>query len=173
MKLFRVFLYAVQEHRFLNWSDDAGQRIPCFDSCQLIKTSMYNQFSPGLPKYLESVRVNIGMLVVRMDRRRQCTVMWLPNFLGWVDLVTHGSPLVHASRARELRYQPFVPLQHSSVTDQVHETLPSGLFKSTQWKFSLSDTRRIVFSHLADFLGPRSFSIITSTRPVYFIVHIC
>ena len=31
---------------------------------------MYNQFSPGLPKYLESVRVNIGMPVVRTDSRR-------------------------------------------------------------------------------------------------------
>ena len=31
-------------------SGDTGQRIPCFDSCQLITTSMCNQFSPGLLK---------------------------------------------------------------------------------------------------------------------------
>ena len=30
---------------------------------------MYNQFFPGLPKWLESVRVNIGMPVVRTDGR--------------------------------------------------------------------------------------------------------
>ena len=41
------------------------------------------------------------------------------NFLGWLDLVTHGSPLAGASRARELHYQSYVPLQHSSVTDPV------------------------------------------------------
>ena len=23
----------------------------------------------------------------------RCTVTWLPNFLGWVDLLTHGAPL--------------------------------------------------------------------------------
>ena len=28
----------------------------------------------------------------------RCTVTWLPNFLGWVDLLTHGAP-------RELRYK--------------------------------------------------------------------
>ena len=30
-------------------SGDTGQRIPCFDSCQLITTLMCNQFSHGLP----------------------------------------------------------------------------------------------------------------------------
>ena len=48
-------------------SSDTGQRIPCFDSCQLITTLMCNQFSPGLPKKLESVTVNIGFSVVRTD----------------------------------------------------------------------------------------------------------
>ena len=50
-------------------SGDTGQRIPCFDSCQLITTLMYNKFSPGLPNLLESARVNIGMPVVRTDGR--------------------------------------------------------------------------------------------------------
>ena len=52
---------------------DTGMRIPCFDSCQLITTLMWNQFShglPGLPKKLESVRVNIGIPVVRTDGLR-------------------------------------------------------------------------------------------------------
>ena len=26
----------------------------------------------------------------------RCTVTWLPNFLGWVDLLTHGAPLARA-----------------------------------------------------------------------------
>ena len=30
-------------------SDDTGQRIPCFDSCQLMTTLMCNQLSTGLP----------------------------------------------------------------------------------------------------------------------------
>ena len=50
-------------------SGDTGQRIPCFDSCQLITTLMCNYFSPGLPNSLESVRVNIGCPVVRTDGR--------------------------------------------------------------------------------------------------------
>ena len=50
-------------------SGDTGQRIPCFDSCQLMTTLMCNQLPPGLPKYGESVRVNIGMPVVRTDGR--------------------------------------------------------------------------------------------------------
>ena len=76
-------------------SGDIGQRIPCFDSCQLITT---NQFSPGLPrltKWLESVRVNIGIPVVRTDDRsgvrsrdyQNFKMGRLPNFL------THGAPL--------------------------------------------------------------------------------
>ena len=34
------------------------------------------------------------------------TVTWLPNFLGWVDLLTHGAPQ-GALRAPELRYNSF------------------------------------------------------------------
>ena len=48
-------------------SGDTGQWIPCFDSCQLITTLMCDQFSPGLPKKIESVKVNIGSPVVRKD----------------------------------------------------------------------------------------------------------
>ena len=48
-------------------SGDTGQWIPCFDSCQLITTLMCDQFSPGLPKKIESVKVNIGFPVVRTD----------------------------------------------------------------------------------------------------------
>ena len=35
----------------------------------------------------------------------RCTVRRLPNFLGWVDLLTHGAPLARTSRACELRYK--------------------------------------------------------------------
>ena len=52
------------------WLGDTGQRISCFDSCQLITTLMCNQFPTGLPKWLESVKVNIGSPVVRTDGRR-------------------------------------------------------------------------------------------------------
>ena len=58
-------------------SGDTGQWIPCFDSCQLIHgyylrlitTLMCNQFPPGLLKWLESVKVNIGFPVVRTGGR--------------------------------------------------------------------------------------------------------
>ena len=57
---------------------DTGQRIPCFDSCQLITTLMdchidvqyvCNISLPVLPNWLESVRLNIGFTVVRTDGR--------------------------------------------------------------------------------------------------------
>ena len=52
------------------------------------------------------MRVNIGFLVLTDDRSFGLfTVTSLPNFLGWVDLLTHGAPLVRASCSRELRYQ--------------------------------------------------------------------
>ena len=45
------------------WSADTGQRMPYFDSCQLITTLMCNsEFSLGLLNQLESVKVNIGSL---------------------------------------------------------------------------------------------------------------
>ena len=55
-------------------------------------------FSPGLPNYLESVRVNIGCPVVRTDCRSfgRRTVKWLQNFLKWVDSLTRGAPQVRA-----------------------------------------------------------------------------
>ena len=34
----------------------------------------------------------------------RCTVTWIPNFLGWGDLLTHGAPLARASCTRELCY---------------------------------------------------------------------
>ena len=48
-------------------SGDTCQQIPCVDICQLITTLMCNQFSPGLPKKLKRVKVNIGFPVVRTD----------------------------------------------------------------------------------------------------------
>ena len=40
----------------------------------------------------------------------RCTVTWLPNFLGWIDFLTHGAPL----RARELHYNFLLFLTSSS-----------------------------------------------------------
>ena len=53
------------------------------------------------PKLAKSVRVNIGFPVVRTDGRwsavgGRCTVTWLPNFLGWVDLLCYGAPPTRA-----------------------------------------------------------------------------
>ena len=47
-----------------------------------------------------SLRLNIGFPVMRTDGR--CTVTWLPNFLGWLDLLSYGAPLARALRL-ELR----------------------------------------------------------------------
>ena len=44
-----------------------------------------------LPNELQSAKLKIGLPVVRSDRRFMVTS--LPNFLGWVDLLTHDAPL--------------------------------------------------------------------------------
>ena len=62
---------------------------------------MCNQFSPGLPKKLESVKVN-GFPVVRTDGLSGGRSLYghvLPNFLGWVDLYSYGAPPARARGA--------------------------------------------------------------------------
>ena len=62
-------------------------------SCGILKET--GLFSPGLPNYLESVRVNIGFPVVRVDGRsfdRCIRSSDYKMFLGWVDLLSYGAP---------------------------------------------------------------------------------
>ena len=78
-------------------SCDTGQRIPFFDSCQLITTWMSNtEFYTDSIKVCHFASVNMkGWTYVRT------IIYWkhrLPYFL------THGAPL-RPSRARELRYK--------------------------------------------------------------------
>ena len=81
-------------------SGNTGQRIPCFDSCQLNTTSMCNQLSPGL----ESVRVNIGIPVVRTDGRSvpRSVGHVITQFFGMVHLFAHGAPLERFARGAPL-----------------------------------------------------------------------
>ena len=55
---------------------------------------------PVLPNWLESVRIK-HWFPCGADGRTggRCTVTWLPNFLGWVDLLSYGAPLARASCA--------------------------------------------------------------------------
>ena len=84
-------------------SGNTGQRIPCFDSCQLNTTLMCNQRSPGLPK-LESVRVNIGITVVRTDGRSvpRSVGHVITQFFGMVHLFIHGASLGRFARGAPL-----------------------------------------------------------------------
>ena len=79
---------------------NTGQRIPCFDSCQLNTTSMCNQLSPGL----ESVRVNIGIPVVRTDGRSvpRSVGHVITQFFGMVNLFAHGASLGRFARGAPL-----------------------------------------------------------------------
>ena len=54
-----------------------------------------------LPHELESVKLNIGFPVVRTDVR--FTVTRLPNFLAWLDLLSHGGPLARFARGAPLK----------------------------------------------------------------------
>ena len=74
------------------WARDAVRRYwsakHYFDSCQLIKTWMYN-IRLQAPKLAS--KCEIGMPVERTDGRSggRCTVTWLPNFLGWIDFLSY------------------------------------------------------------------------------------
>ena len=54
---------------------------------------------PVLPNWLESVRIK-HWFPCGADGRAGgwCTVTWLPIFLGWVDLLTHGAPQARFAR---------------------------------------------------------------------------
>ena len=82
---------------------DTGQQIP-FLSIDHSTDVQYecNISFPVFPNSLESVRLKIGFPVVRRTRGL-CRITWLPNFLGWVDLLTYGAPLPRV----ELRYYIF------------------------------------------------------------------
>ena len=61
-------------------SGDTGQRMPCFDSCQLI-IDVQLVFS-WAPKLAKCVRVNIGFPVVRTDGRRSVYGHVITKFCG-------------------------------------------------------------------------------------------
>ena len=60
------------------WSGDTGQRIPCFDSCQLITILMCNQFPPGLPGF-SSLDVGVGLFILKSRRNHYSYVGLLPK----------------------------------------------------------------------------------------------
>ena len=54
---------------------------------------------PVLPNWLESVRIKHWFSCGADGRAGgRCTITWLPNFLGWVDLLTHGAPQARFAR---------------------------------------------------------------------------
>ena len=82
-------------------SGDTGQRIPCFDSCQLMTALMCNQASSWAPKVARKCKSK-HWYACGADGR---SVTWLPNFLGWIDYLSYGAPPTRARSARvELRY---------------------------------------------------------------------
>ena len=81
-------------------SGDTGQRIPCFDSCQLITTLMCNMSAISVFLCSQtSWKVWDWTLVSLWWARTGGRCTWLPNLLGWVDLLSYEAPLAHASRA--------------------------------------------------------------------------
>ena len=65
----------------------------------------------------------------------RCTVTWLPNFLGWVDLFTHGAPQARFARqssATNWRWKSFL-FSMSGVF-----FAEEGILKPNQW-FIYSD----------------------------------
>ena len=45
------------------------------------------------PKRARRCEIEHRFIIPEVLKDGRCTVSWLPNFLGWVDLLTHGAPL--------------------------------------------------------------------------------
>ena len=89
-------------------SGDTGQRIPCFDSCQLITTLMCNVCNISLPvlsNWLESVRLNIGCPMVRTDGRAAGGVRSRDYQISGMGRFTYPWCSAGALRAPELRWK--------------------------------------------------------------------
>ena len=110
-------------------SGDTGQRIPCFDSCQLITTLMCNISLAVLPNWLESMRLNIGFPVVRTD-----------GLAVYGEVITKFSGMVRftcpwcsegALRSPEFRYEELHGIFHDDDNIKLQAVLSSrkGLVK--------------------------------------------
>ena len=75
-------------------SGNTGQRIPCFDSCQLITKCESKHW---LPSVADGRSLGRSFNV----RSRDYQIFW-----GWVDLLSYGAPPVHERERVELRYKP-------------------------------------------------------------------
>ena len=69
----------------------------------LVVTRVVMQFPAKIPSSCIWVVIPIDWVILYWyaggeDGRSlaRCTVTWLPNFLGWVDLLIHGAPLARA-----------------------------------------------------------------------------
>ena len=76
-------------------SSDSSQRLPSFDSCQMITMWMYN-----IRLQAPTLTFHIGFPVVRTEGRKDGrrvgrTVTWLPKFLEWIvnqsSLIIYGA----------------------------------------------------------------------------------
>ena len=83
----------------------------------------------------------------------RCTVTWLPNFLGWVDLLTHGAP--EARFARQSSAKTLYKLiyrgifYHSFFLFACEQSFQTASFCLKFWFFFKSPTTKIDF---VDFL---------------------
>ena len=86
------------------WSRDTGQRIPCFDRCQLIITWMSNtkevHSKPRLHVSLSTCYLEYGSHLARLHRRRRrrCRRAYRPRAIPLAMITmrksTHGFPFV-------------------------------------------------------------------------------
>ena len=49
------------------------------------------------PKRARRCEIEHRFIIPEVRKDGRCTVSWLPNFLGWVDLLTHGALLAQSS----------------------------------------------------------------------------
>ena len=80
----------------------------------------------------------------------RCTVTWLPNFLGWVDLLTHGAPEARFARQSsaktlyELIYRGI--FYHSFFLFACEQSFQTASFCLKFWFFSSLRPRKLILS---------------------------
>ena len=103
------------------------------------------------------------MPVVRTDGR---SVTWLPNFLGWVDLFTHGAPQARFARGALLSLHKLLErCRGYDVTPQLCRYVTVSLYYYFKWALYMTSRHSCVITSSGDLSFLQLYFIITSREP--------
>ena len=110
--------FIVYKSQFAIWSRDTGQRIPCFDRCQLIKTSMSNiKDTRCKPPCIRLVRGKFELTN--------------PNSAGGNNFTVGTSPDVNVSYKKGIEFRQLFSLEMALA---FHKIIPKTISDCKKWK---------------------------------------